>query len=154
MKLKLPRRRWLLFIACLAAAIAAISGWHFYQWRFTRAQYDRIRLGMTQAEVSQIMEPAGIDQDNDDSWETVAEEHRPTGPVRTRYDMDGIPLPDGLMGTAGEGVGAWQHGSLMIWVYYHDGKAFRKDMCSRVPQSRYWFAWLRWHAWSRWQVPP
>src|ERR1051326_2049336 len=51
----LRRYRWWLIIACLAAV--AISWWQLSgpRGRFTREQYDRIRLGMTPAEVALSM---------------------------------------------------------------------------------------------------
>jgi hypothetical protein len=57
MKLKLPRRRWLLLIACLAA----IGWWQFGpRERYTRKQFDRVRLGMTPAEVASCIGSAPL----------------------------------------------------------------------------------------------
>jgi hypothetical protein len=55
MKLKLPRRRWLLLIACLAAVAIAVIGWPRTSGRFTREQYERVRIGMSLAEVEQTL---------------------------------------------------------------------------------------------------
>src|SRR5262249_37888663 len=56
MKLKLPRHRWSLLIACLAVAIAVLGWWKSSGPRGRLLErYDRIRLGMTPAEVAAVM---------------------------------------------------------------------------------------------------
>jgi len=49
------RYRWWLIVACLAAGMGVIGWWQLSAragGRFTREQYDRIRLGTTPAEVA------------------------------------------------------------------------------------------------------
>ena len=124
MKLKLPRRRWLLLIACLAVAIAVI-GWLQLsgpRGRFTREQYDRIRLGMTRAEVSQIMGPAS-----------------PAHGIKMGGPHEIVAEEGSILEASNE---LWQDRSVQIWVFYHDGKASQKQMLSGVPPWKEWLDWL------------
>src|SRR5947207_15357417 len=50
------RYRWWLIIACLAAGMAVIGWWQLSAGRrLSRERYDRIRLGMTAADVAAVM---------------------------------------------------------------------------------------------------
>jgi hypothetical protein len=117
MKLKLPRYRWWLLIACLAVAIGVIW-WQLsdHRGRFTREQYDRIRLGMTPAEISQIMgcPPMGLsvlEIPRAGMWEGVA--------------RDPMKEPD-LQGTSFGGV--WSDGVVAICIRCRDSKVVTKSM--------------------------
>jgi hypothetical protein len=129
MKLKLPRYRWFLLIACLAVAIAVISGWQLssHRGRFTREQYDRIRLGMRPADVAEIMGPP-----------SPAEKFE-MGAEYELVDAEGIVDQATLE--------LWEDRSVQIYVFYHDGKAVQKQMLSRVSpwkvKCRAWLDWLR-----------
>jgi hypothetical protein len=134
MKLKLPRRRWLL-IACLAAvAIAAITGSQVSgpSGRFTREQYDRIRFGMTPVEVASVMGcppsgPVAMYRFIDSDFDLAADVGEP---AKTALDS-----------------ALWCDESLGVMVYYHNGKVALKQMLVRVPtwkvKAREWLYWLR-----------
>jgi hypothetical protein len=132
MKLMLLRRRWLLLIACLTVAIAVIW-WQSpvqSEGRFTRKQYDRIRLGMTPAEVGSVMECPGANGDllRDGLWETVAS--------------------DGLASTASIDLAqTWLDEFVIVRVCYWDGKAIAKAIETPVPpwklKCRACLYWLR-----------
>jgi hypothetical protein len=121
MKLKLPRyRRWLL-IACLAAVAIAVVSWQLStpRGRFTREQYDRIRLGMTPAEVASVMggvPPPDTPENYYGFWECLAEE------------SDGLPSEESDLR-----VYAWTEESVAIWVACRDGKTIQKEIHARVP---------------------
>jgi hypothetical protein len=133
MKLKLPRYRWLLLIACLAAVAIGVISWQLTvppAGRFTREQYDRIRVGMTPAEVASAVGsgPSSIEViqriPNRGHWQTVAsEETRPPIP----YDKT-------------EG---WVDESVIIEVGYWQGKAVLKMMETPRPAWKDWLpSWL------------
>jgi hypothetical protein len=78
-----PRRyRWVLAVAGafgLLAALLLVLAYTGSEGRYTRAQYDRIRLGMTRAEVQAILGPAKPDSNppkssTGDGWVSDAEE--------------------------------------------------------------------------------
>jgi hypothetical protein len=88
-KLKLPRRRrWLLLLLIVFAGLAS---WLLWPKSAMREKYDRIRLGMTSAEVNQIMGRQSAEAPDDHPWvltsgvwETAASQPPPTeqGTVR------------------------------------------------------------------------
>jgi hypothetical protein len=55
MKMPSPRHRWLLLIACLALLVVGLLCWPQTRGRFTREQYERVRLGMSLPEVEQTL---------------------------------------------------------------------------------------------------
>ena len=67
MSLKLPSRRWWLILACLACVV--IVWWQLAATRgggkFTRAQFDAIRIGMPVAEVTQTLGAPSLSDDLD-----------------------------------------------------------------------------------------
>jgi hypothetical protein len=86
----LSRLRWWLLITCLAAVAIGVIWWQLSSHgRFTREQYDRIRLGMTPAEVASCigsgpspiellkrMQEEWFERGNRGLWENVWEESR------------------------------------------------------------------------------
>jgi hypothetical protein len=137
MRVFLSRHRWLLPIACLAVmAMAAISWWQVSsaRGRFTPELYDRIRIGMTPAEVSRLMGSPPSDPERllrmspAGGWDWVA------GETNNR------PWPY-------EKAEVWLDGSFATAVCYRDGKAVLKTMKMRVPawqaRARQWLRWLR-----------
>jgi hypothetical protein len=163
MKLKLPRRR-LLLIACLVVAIAAICWWQFsIQSRFTREQFDRIRFGMTPAEVSGVMGSApsggtssrhyyyeymfGYGDDPDiatDCWDIVADEANGWPDLLNSQVRDEVHA---ALLKVEDRANTWGDESVQIWVMYHDDKVIRKEMQIRVPpwkvKALKWLDWLR-----------
>src|SRR5262245_47546182 len=133
MQLKLPRYRWLLLIACLAA----IGWWLLSGPRLTREQYDRIRFGMTPAEVAAVMggppfaEKMELPPWGHPDWEGVANSHEPD----RVYTLDPDGGPDGQ---------AWLDGHACIWVgYSDDGKVIHKQMNIYHPWKIKAREWLR-----------
>jgi hypothetical protein len=134
-KATVPRYRWWLLVACLALLVVGLLCWPRTRGRFTREQYDRIRLGMTPAEVLLALDnsarttPFLVTPNND--WDTVAE------------DGSGLPSPV----VSGNFGWVWRDESVQIWVYYHDAKTVQKRMYTHVPswkvKAREWLAWLR-----------
>jgi hypothetical protein len=125
----LGRYRWWLILACLAAGV--IGWWQLSAragGRYTRAQYDRIRLGMTPAEVASVI---GCPSANytDGLWDIVADAG---GPLffgqADRYEV-------------------WVDEPVRIVVCYRDGKTIANSMQTRVPpwkvKAREWLRWLR-----------
>ena len=114
-------------MASLAAGVAALGWWQLStqsEGRFTRQQYDRIRLGMTPAEVALAIggsysyrnaEGFGEISPYDD-WERVT------------YEI--VPK---LVMFGGEAPEAWHDESSGIWVFYRDGKVVMKQMRIHVP---------------------
>ena len=77
--MRFPRRyRWALAVVgafgLLAALLAALA-YTRLEGRYTRAQYDRIRLGMTPEEVEAVLGPANFDSPAN-TWVWKAEEGR------------------------------------------------------------------------------
>jgi hypothetical protein len=130
MKLKLPRRRWLL-LYLMAVAIAAIGLLQLWvQSRFTREQYDQIQLGMTPNEVRTVMGcgPTGA---RSGEWELV--------------DYD-IPIYDDFHVGEKHDVPAhvfeeqaWTDNSIRIVVHYCDSKAISKAIRRRRPGWKIWW---------------
>jgi hypothetical protein len=126
MKLKLPRYRWLLLIACVVAIIGAVGWWQLSgpRGRITREQFDRIRLGMTPAEVALVIgcSPCGESWDSEKLAEVADAEFE-----------------------RGE---AWSDEAVYILVGYGHGKVVYKTMgIGGVPpwkiKARAWLDWLR-----------
>ena len=126
------RYRWWLVIAGLAAIAIGVIWWQSGpRGRFTREQYDRIRFGMTPAEVSRSMgsAPSDVFSQWPGMWEQVA------------FESNGSP-PNGK-------ADVWLDGSVGICVCYRDGKAVVKFMDRQVPpwkiKARIWFyQWVYW----------
>jgi hypothetical protein len=125
----LRRYRWWLLVACLALLVVGLLCWPRTSGRFTREQYDRIRLGMTPAEVSRSMgsAPSDVFSQWPGLWEQVA------------FESNGSP-PNGK-------TDVWLDGSVGICVCYRDGKAAVKFMDRQVPpwkiKATIWFYRLR-----------
>jgi hypothetical protein len=137
-KVTLPRYRWWLLIAGLALLVAGLLCWPRTSVRFTREQYDRIRFGMTPAEVASSIgsDPSPIGRlirgiERRGTWHTVAS------------DVSGPPL----LATDKADVDVWVDKSVIIEVQYRNGKAFVKMMDILVPswkaKARNWLNWLR-----------
>lgn len=129
----MPRRRWLLLIACLAAVAIAVVSWQLSgpRERFTREQYGHIRLGMTPADVALVMGGPSRGERRGGRWDTVDREGPPPPSLRV--------LP----------VDKWVDETVAITVVYSDGdaRAIWKNMTIRVPpwkvKARNWLNWLR-----------
>jgi hypothetical protein len=126
----LRRYRWWLL---LLVVIAGLASWSLWPKSLMREHYERIRIGMTTAEVRVIMKtdhPLGtrdIMAMHVNDLEKVADEG---------------PWPKGHL--AGDEVDDWYDGSIWIQVFYRDGKAFHKRMIvhSMLQQFLYWLRGL------------
>jgi hypothetical protein len=128
MQVKLSRYRWLLL---LLVAIAGLATWLFWP-NAMREKYDRIRLGMTRAEVASVMgwPPSGADAiQRYHSLDLVAAEER--DPMSTSFDA----------------TAAWSDESVVIGICYSKGEVVQKSMLIGVPpwksKLRERLDWLR-----------
>jgi hypothetical protein len=116
MQVPLPRVRWKwLLVACLAAAVAVIGWWQLSvrpSGRFTREQYDRIRLGMTPAEVSEII----------GAWAS--------SPNKKVYAMEQVESESAaeLPPYVNVPWRRWYDGDAEISIWYQDGKVAHKEL--------------------------
>jgi hypothetical protein len=123
-KVTLPRYRWWLLIVCLAAGIGVIGWWLLSArpvGRFTRGQYDQIRLGMTPAEVASSI--GSVSSGGQLMF------RRPGRAIR--WDLvarEGAWPPNSV-----DKVNTWGDESVVIGVFYRDGKAIFKQMETSVP---------------------
>jgi hypothetical protein len=117
------RYGWWLLLLCVALAALIV---HRLSPRFTREQYDRIRLGMTPAEVSQSM----------DSPPSEVERFVRIPPnlyINDPYEL--VDLQSDKRPSAYEKMQLWKDGSVIIGVSYQDGKAVLKIMWkAKAPQ--------------------
>jgi hypothetical protein len=137
------RYRWRLILACLALLVAIswlqLSG---PQGRL-REWYDRIRLGMTPAEVAAVV--GGLPPNTTETTSV-------SGPVYINnvygfcdlvaQESDGLPSNESDLV-----VYVWTDQSVEIWVAYRDSKINRKEMYTQVPpwkvKARACVDWLR-----------
>jgi hypothetical protein len=156
MKLKLPRYRWWWWLMLLPAAVIGLAAsvmmeqdelaaWQLsgVRGQFTVEQYDRIRLGMTPAEVSQLMGSPPSDRQH---LQMFAE----GGCSYVASEDDGMWLDDGGLWPHEKKVDHWVDAFVWISVRYRDGKASIKTMYIQPhPQpppkskAREWLDWLR-----------
>jgi hypothetical protein len=140
MKLKLPRRRWLLL---LLIAFAGLASWLLWPKSVMRERYGRIQIGMTRAEVAEIM---GVEQsppmDRPRIWENFSSDHH----------LVSEPPLEAVQGVRIDHQGYWydssaESGIIEISVQYRDGKAvFKYMICRMTPleiKLREWLNWLR-----------
>jgi hypothetical protein len=140
MKLKLPHHRWLLLIGCLAAVAIGFDIWLQFSrpvGQYTRKQYDRIRLGMTPAELSRSMCSPPTDEQRILQLSRMS----PRGAREwVVVESDERPLPH-------EKTEIWYDGSVLITVGYRNGKAVLKMMEGSGPpwgaNAGEWLDWLR-----------
>ncbi len=119
MKFKLPRRRWLLLIACLAAVAIGVIGWCLRSdpvAQLMRERYERIRMGMAKGEVTKIMRGA--------TELAPGDIFGPDYQVKA-YQSDGSDGPQQNVG--------WGNSDVQIQVGYRDDKVRHKTMADRIP---------------------
>jgi hypothetical protein len=130
MQTKLPRYRWWLLTVCLAAVAVVVIGWLQLSGPHGREHYNRIRLGMTPAEVASSIGtgPSAsklIARAPGRGWDLEASE----GPSFTFFDT----------------TEAWADESVVSEVYYRNGKAVLKRMYVHVaPLKAKALDWLGW----------
>jgi hypothetical protein len=118
------RNRWVLFSAWFLLIVVIVpASWcqSAREHRHTRAQYDRIKIGMPSNQVKRIMEAEASSSRDDGDWEYV----------------DGFPRMTTNFATEFAG---WQHGSLWVGVTYDDRRVSSRWIMARVPS---WKALLR-----------
>jgi hypothetical protein len=135
----LPRSRWWLILACLALLVVGLLCWQRTSGRFTREQYDRIRLGMTPAEVALVMGGRGTGPVGTSVWDKALE--RIDSPAWDSV-AEKSPAPMAI-----DRAEAWLDESAAVMVGYCDDKTIKKEMLTRVPlwkiKAREWLDWLR-----------
>jgi hypothetical protein len=135
MELKLPRYCWLLLLLVGIAGLARLLLPTAAE-RAMRKKYDRIRLGMTPAEVRVIMKPGHPR----DMRELLTMDIPPLEKIG-----DEGPWPKDLNHLKGDTADDWYDSNTWIQVFYRDGKAIHKRMM--VPTTRaqfsYWLYKLR-----------
>jgi hypothetical protein len=131
--------------ARLALLVVGLLCWPRTSGRFTREQYDRIRLGMTPAEVSAVMgcKPAATALSQNE-WENVATELEagpgPGGPCLVECWVDGDILIDVLY--QGERARMKQIGKHATWAWkLRNGNQLLSTACS----GSQWSAEIRPH---------
>jgi hypothetical protein len=144
MKLKLPRRRWLVlagFIAVVGCGLALLFV-EEAQRRYERmvASYERVRMGMTRLEVRSAVgqQPVSI---YGRTWAEACE----------RFDHWDYVATDGNHRVQASGekmtMNVWMDHDLMLFVRYADGKALDKSLVKTIPDwrliARNWFDRLR-----------
>jgi hypothetical protein len=131
------RYRWWLLIVCLATG-GVIGCWQLsVQSRFTRAQYDRIQLGMTPAEVSQSM---GSPTSNEPLFNQHFMQFLQTDTIGWEF----VDAESYDYSVVYEKADDWFDGSVHIAVYYRDGKASGKAMEIRQARRSKVGKWLNW----------
>jgi hypothetical protein len=107
--------------------------------KFARDQYDRIRFGMTPAEVAAVMGGPPLA----DKMELPPWKHPDWEGVANSWDPNRVYT----LGPNGGPYGvAWLDGHASIWVDYSDGKVIHKQMNIYHPwkiKAREWLVWLR-----------
>lgn len=133
-------RRWLV-AACVAAAVVALATAGWRQWsaasgaRLARVQYESVRLGMTEAEVTEILGPLSQTGEvfarmwNFPTWEMAASE------------------PPGLPPVVFDRRYLWWDETTFTEVAYRDRRVVAKAFAVGTPQwqltARAWLDWLR-----------
>jgi hypothetical protein len=133
------RYRWLLL---LLVAIAGLVSWFFWPKSAMRERYERIRMGMTRAEVTQIMvgvtTVAPLDFYTADDWKWKFQAYESDGTTITDDDVDDVQ--------SGENIN-WGNGEARILVGFRDNKVIRRGiyvhLASWQISVRNWLDWLR-----------
>jgi hypothetical protein len=126
------RRLWTRYATVAFAGLLLVACWlHLNRGRFTRDQYDRIHIGMTETQVLAIIahEPS--------EWNVEAETAR-GGTWMTEASTDNwmnrpIPPTDGVWKNT-----CWSDGYVMIDVVLKDGIVTDKQLNRYVPAWRVW----------------
>jgi len=131
MKLKLPRRRWVVLAGCLAVIGCGLVLMHVEeaQRRYQRmlASYERVRIGMTPSEVRVAVGQLRADKQVWDEKTTRKWQHSQT--VAADFDAGPPSYPSSWDG--------WVDHDLIVLVVYRDGKAWSKNL---VKTTRDWRA--------------